>query len=125
MTDRLFVLPPLPNAAWRDRGLCATHPTPWLWDAVHHEHEGRKSREHRHEAAKAICGRCPVRLECSLDVDPQHDEGIRGGRLLHGTRRDLRQEPCPDCGQPTTVNKMSRHRLTHRKSVHRDSACAG
>ena len=114
----VFLWPRLPHDTWREDAACASHPEPWLWDAVRYDGEPRRDREDRHRAAKRVCfTACPVRDQCLADVDPVLDEGVRGGRLLRDNRFDLRLKPCPECAQPTTVNKMSRHRQTHSEKA--------
>lgn len=65
---------------WRSQAACLGQ-----WEAMHPD-----NNEDKIAAAKAICARCPVRVECFWDAvrtgDNQH--GIRAG-LRANERRDL------------------------------------
>ncbi|MEU3282932.1 WhiB family transcriptional regulator, partial [Streptomyces antibioticus] len=58
---------------WRTRAACLGQ-----WDAMHPD-----NNENEIAAAKAICGRCPVRVECFWDA-------VRTGDNEHGIRAGLR-----------------------------------
>jgi hypothetical protein len=65
---------------WPADGLCVGSRDP-LWDASI-EGEPATERVARHKEAVAICRRCPVRLPCFRAVDPEKDDGVRGGVVL-------------------------------------------
>lgn len=73
--------------SWRDSALCANHPTvpASAWDD-NREGETEWDRGRRIATAIAVCGDCPVRAECGLDVDLEWDEGVRGGVDLRKIR---------------------------------------
>lgn len=86
------IVPPvdLAREPWRLLAACLDHPTlpPETWDD--HQAEEREQPGHRAArvaAAVAVCGTCPVRLECLRDVDLEWDSGIRGGVDLRYLRQ--------------------------------------
>jgi hypothetical protein len=103
---------------------CAGHP-PQLWDSKI-EGETVKLRRKRQAYALVICASCPIRQECAASVDPKHDEGIRGGKVLpvisdkdrrsaypQGLIDDLlaiTPKVCPECGRAMSNSNEARHR---------------
>lgn len=71
---------------WGDRALCRYegHPSDWdeVLDSTVTTPEPRQLRGARWRRAIEVCQRCPVQLECRMDVDPEIDTGIRFGVLL-------------------------------------------
>ncbi|WP_197028054.1 WhiB family transcriptional regulator [Gordonia alkanivorans] len=65
--------------AWQDQSACRGTDLPAF---TSHRQPGRRALA----AATAICGRCPVRLECGEDAltDPTFTVGIWGGYYLGG-----------------------------------------
>jgi hypothetical protein len=75
-------LPFIPLGGWRTQAACTRRVNEMLWDD-HVEGETPKQREARHTEAKSICNTlCPVRAQCSAEVNWKVDEGIRGGHKL-------------------------------------------
>jgi WhiB family redox-sensing transcriptional regulator len=66
-----------PPPSWADRAACAgSDVNPELFFAP----EGERVHAPRVAAAKAVCGRCPVRAEClSYAVDTKQVDGVWGG----------------------------------------------
>lgn len=70
-------------------------------------------------AAKAVCGRCPVRAECldfALSVPVDQDRGVWGG-LTEGERKQRRRQSAQDpsrarrcgwCVRPLPISRSSR-----------------
>lgn len=80
-----FTLPAVP--AWVDRAACTEDDAPLFYPEAG---SGRSSATAvRAGAAKAICERCPVRLDC-LTYGINDDWGIYGG-LTAAERRTLRE----------------------------------
>ncbi len=68
-----------PRTEWQQRGLCRAEDSTVFFPPSHFEH--KPEREAREAKAKAICERCPVRVECldwALTVREPH--GVWGGR---------------------------------------------
>ena len=112
-------------------GACAGH-LPQLWDATI-EGESETQRRSRHAMALRICATCPIRQDCAASVDPQHDDGIRGGKVLpiisdkkrrsaypEGLITDLlglAPKACPECGRPMSDSNAPRHRKRWHSDV--------
>lgn len=64
---------------WQQEGLCRAEDATVFFPPVHFEH--KPEREAREAKAKAICRRCPVRVQC-LDwaLAVQEPFGVWGGR---------------------------------------------
>jgi WhiB family transcriptional regulator, redox-sensing transcriptional regulator len=63
---------------WQQHGLCRAEDSSVFFAPAHFEH--KPEREAREAKAKAICARCPVRLEC-LDwaLETREPFGVWGG----------------------------------------------
>lgn len=80
------VVPVMPSTAWQDEAACVGHPPEWWFPAK--MPPGALSSTA--ELAKAICGRCPVRLECLSFAEATHQQfGIWGS--LTATERAARR----------------------------------
>jgi hypothetical protein len=75
------------NWGWRLDAACAGHPHPEWFDCSDGFNERPDARNARHEQALAVCRTCPVVQECADAVDPERDEGVRGGRVLPALKR--------------------------------------
>jgi WhiB family redox-sensing transcriptional regulator len=82
-----------PSIQWQERGLCRADDGAVFFPPAHFEH--KPERTAREAKAKAICFRCPVRLEC-LDwaLATREPHGVWGGyseterrQILAGKRR--------------------------------------
>ena len=98
--------------SWQDRAACEGHPDPDLWFA------DRGGSGH-YVAARAICDRCPVRVEClgaALEEERHETQrfGMRGGYT--GAERDY----LSDTGK-VRIRKMGRASLVkihrHRQAI--------
>jgi len=78
---------------WQQQGLCRVEDATVFFPPVHFEH--KPEREAREAKAKAICARCPVRIEC-LDwaLATREPHGVWGGyseserkQILMGRRK--------------------------------------
>jgi WhiB family redox-sensing transcriptional regulator len=72
---------------WQQRGLCRAVDSEIFFPPTHFEH--KPEREAREAKAKAICGGCPVRIECltwALEVREPH--GVWGG-ASEGDRKQM------------------------------------
>jgi hypothetical protein len=99
MADLLAELPVLPGAA------CRGYPRP-LWDDFLHDghHEPGPMRAKRHQAARVICGGCPVLPACDLAADELASKGLPISGIWAGKMRGSRSckhEPCGRRFQPT------------------------
>lgn len=66
------------SAAWQERGLCRTCDAAIFFPPMHFE--PKAEREAREIKAKAVCGNCPVRVEClEWALDAREPFGIWGG----------------------------------------------
>ena len=63
-----------------ERAACAGVLEP-LWDATV-DGESERQKAARHAQALAYCAVCPVVDWCEAGIDPKHDDGVRGGRVL-------------------------------------------
>lgn len=96
---------------WELRGLCRTegHPSDWD-DRLDNPSEDPdlaekpSARRARHERAKAVCRRCPVRIECAANTNLDIDDGIRFGELLPELRDARRNKG----RRPFTVLQIDR-----------------
>jgi len=80
---RRVQLPLIRVGGWRSRAACTERVAERLWDDRLDDPETDKQRDQRHTQAKAVCNlQCPVRQQCSDEVNVKVDEGIRGGHLL-------------------------------------------
>jgi WhiB family redox-sensing transcriptional regulator len=63
---------------WQQQGLCRVEDATVFFPPAHFEH--KPEREARESKAKAICARCPVRLQC-LDwaLATREPHGVWGG----------------------------------------------
>jgi WhiB family redox-sensing transcriptional regulator len=77
----------LVRSGWREQAACATADSGLFFGR---QGEGQQERQRREAAAKAICGRCPVRKACAADaIARQEPFGVWGG-LTAGERRAVR-----------------------------------
>jgi WhiB family redox-sensing transcriptional regulator len=67
-----------PSTGWQQHGLCRAGDATVFFPPVHFEH--KPEREAREAKAKAICARCPVKVEC-LDwaLVTREPHGVWGG----------------------------------------------
>lgn len=67
------------STGWQQEGLCRAEDATVFFPPAHFEH--KPEREAREAKAKAICRRCPVRIEC-LDwaLAVREPFGVWGGR---------------------------------------------
>lgn len=82
-----------PERNWEIRGLCGgADPTDWLVseDPEKTSFENRLENQARHERAKAVCLRCPVRKSCldSQLLNSYEPSGTWGAVLFTSTDRD-------------------------------------
>jgi len=124
---------------------CAGNPEP-LWDA-HLDGESDRDQSARHARAVTICRRCPMRRECAAGIDPKHDDGVRGGRVLPTIPDRDRRSPyvdgippenegrvpigdpalltCGECGRSMVPKSIPRHRRRwHAGSRQREEQAA-
>ena len=67
-----------PATAWQQRGLCRETDSSVFFPPTHFEH--KPERELREAKAKAICARCPVRVEClEWALSTREPFGVWGG----------------------------------------------
>ena len=72
----------IPLGGWRMKAACTARVKELLWDDKV-DGETKEQRRKRHEEAKVVCNtQCPVRSQCSDEVDWKTDEGIRGGHKI-------------------------------------------
>lgn len=84
------------SATYPKDALCRVEGHPSWWDdELDAVGENEAQRKERHDRAKAICARCPVRDACRERFDPERDAGVwagdvheRGNRT-HGTRKHI------------------------------------
>lgn len=75
------------RSSWREQAECATADSGLFFGQ---QGEGQRERRRREAAAKAICGRCPVRGPCVAEaLGRQESCGVWGG-LTARERRVLR-----------------------------------
>lgn len=79
------------STAWQQHGLCRVMDADVFFPPPHFEH--KPEREAREARAKAVCARCPVRVEC-LDwaLRTREPHGVWGGRSESERRRMLSEE---------------------------------
>lgn len=76
-----------PSTEWQQHGLCRATDAAVFFPPVHFEH--KPEREARESKAKAICARCPVKVQC-LDwaLTTREPHGVWGG-CSEGERKQI------------------------------------
>jgi WhiB family redox-sensing transcriptional regulator len=77
MTSYHRLPPPLLDVyEWQSRGLCRTTDGALFFES---DAERGRAREQHQAAAKAVCQRCPVMMECRAHAIEVEDYGVWGG----------------------------------------------
>mgnify|MGYP003574914923 CR=1 FL=1 len=89
-----------PDNDWRERAVCVEVDPETFFPG---EGQGRHDARAQIEAAKAVCRKCPVQVQClQWAIDTHQHHGVWGGRFLTEPRIPHRKRPTCNAGHDWT-----------------------